>query len=70
MMKHFKKMTFITTAAFLFCLTVASGTISSILLPSITIEAREDAEPTPLPEESDIKPMADDEQDEYSNKTK
>lgn len=70
MMKHSKKLTLITTAAFLFCLTATSGTISSISLPSITIEAEEDAESTPLPEEPEIKPMADDEMDENNTKTK
>lgn len=70
MIKQFKKLTLVTTAAFLFCLTAASGTISSISLPSITIEAEENAEPTPLPEEPEIKPMSDDEMDENNTKTK
>lgn len=64
MMKQFKKFTLITTAAFLFCLTATSGTISSISLPSITIDADENNETTPLLEEPEINPLADDEEED------
>ena len=62
-MKQFKKISLVTTAAFLLCLTLASGTLKPLPVPSVTIETEEDAEPTPTPtpEEPGIKPLADDE---------
>lgn len=68
MMKQFKKSALVTTAAFLLCLTVASGTLNLISLPSVTIETEGDAEPTPLPAEPEIKPMAD--ENEGNNRIK
>ncbi len=68
MMKQFKKFTLITTAAFLFCITATTETISSISFSSITIEAEENAEPTPLPEEPEINPLAD--ENEGDNRVK
>lgn len=59
-MKQSKKITLVTTAAFLLCLTLASGTLKPLPVPSVTIETEEDAEPTPVPEEPGIKPLADD----------
>lgn len=64
MMKQFKKFTLITTAAFLFCITATTETISSISLPSITIDADENNETTPLLEEPEINPLADDEEED------
>lgn len=63
-MKHLKKLTLVTTAAFLFCLTAVSGTINSLPLPSITVETEDNAEPTPLPEKPEINPLADDEEED------
>ena len=60
-MKQFKKISLVTTAAFLLCLTLASGTLKPLPVPSVTIETEEDAEPTPTPEDPGIKPFADDE---------
>ena len=58
MMKHVKKLTLVTTAAFLFCLTAAGETLKPLPMPS-TIEIKEDAELTPLPQEPEIRPLSD-----------
>ena len=57
MMKHFKKLALATMAALL--LTVTASTSTLLPLPSIPV-GLEEAEPTPLPEEPDIQPLADD----------
>ena len=67
MMKQFKKLTLAVVTFFMLLLTVASGTISPLPFPSNTIEERGDAEPTPAPE---IAPLADDDDDKNSCKTK
>ena len=67
MMKQFKKLTLAVVTFFMLLLTVASGTISSLPLPSITVEENGDTEPTPVPE---IAPLADDDDDKNSYKSK
>lgn len=66
MMKHFKKLTLITTATFLFVLTAISNTGNLLPLPGITIGAENTEEETP--EEPDVQPMADDEDDDIDKK--
>lgn len=63
MMKQFKKLTLITTAAVLFCLTAVCNTGSLILIPSVTLEEQTDDKEHP-----DIQPMSDQtEEDEDKN---
>lgn len=70
MMKLFKKLTLVTTTAFLFCLTIASGTLTSLSVPSIIIDTEEDAESTPLPQKPGIKPMSDGDEADNNRKTR
>ena len=70
MMKQLKKLTIVSTAAFLFCLTVASGTLHPLPTPSVTIETEEDVKPTPLPQEPGIEPLSDGDEVSGSSKTK
>lgn len=57
MKKPLKKLTIVATSAFLFCLTIVSGTVST--LPAVSIEAEEDVT---------ISPLADDDMDFDSGK--
>lgn len=64
MMKHFKKLTLIITAAFLFCLTTANTFGGLIPLPSVTV----DEEQPDNQEKPDVQPMADDDDDTNGKK--
>ena len=71
MMKYFKKLTMVTTSAFVFLLTAVTGASQRLPLPSITIEAEEDADDiTPTPDELGIRPMADDDGDTSNSNSK
>lgn len=67
MMKHFKTLTLATTAALLLLLTTSNTSITLLPLPSITVG--EEAEPTPLPEKSDVQPLVDEDDEEHIDKT-
>lgn len=67
MMKQFKKIVLATTAAFLL-LAATSGTTTLLPLPSVTV-GQEEAEPTPLPEESNIQPLVDEDDEAQIDKT-
>ena len=61
MMKHFKKLTLITTATFLFVLTAISNTGNLLPLPGITIGAENTEEETPEePDTSDEPEISED----------
>lgn len=62
MMKLFKKLTLVTTAAFLFLLTAVTDATPMLPLPGITID--KDANDDTLPKKPEIRPMADDSEDE------
>ena len=66
-MKHFKKLTLAATAALLLLLAAADTSTTLLPLPSITV-GEEETEKAPLPEESDIQPLVDEEDDEIGIK--
>ena len=59
MLNSFKKISLVLTTAFLFCLTIISGT-TTLRLPSIVANQENVTAPTPFPEESEITTLADD----------
>ncbi|MGN0505170.1 MAG: hypothetical protein ACI4FZ_01315 [Lachnospiraceae bacterium] len=63
MLKCFKKSVLVTATAFVFLLAATSETSARLPLPSVTIGQEEGTETAPLPEESDIQPLADEDED-------
>lgn len=65
MMKHFKKLTLVTTAAFLFLLTAVTETSALLPLPGITVENTSDEDTAP-----EVETLADDDENENGENEK